>query len=129
MNCVFDYDAPRYSTRELCEKLHSFASRPEFSKHSSNAGEWMRKMMRIKDFENMSIADFTQIKQVIDLSCDILRDLPIMKKISTISFVDRLKKKFSDYVVNPVEELELYSSSDVGIISHILFDSFQMCYN
>lgn len=119
------YDAPRHSIIELIEDLHTVASRDEFFNYSSFAAEWMREIERMKALDDMSGADYTKIKHVINLSCDILRDSPEMNQITTISLVEQLKKKISDCAAN--SEHGLYSISDIGIITSILFDSFRMC--
>lgn len=122
LDVVYSHDTPQYGIGRLYEHLHMVAWVDHFH-CSAYAGDWLREMEKIKNYENMKIV------QVINIACGILSDVHEMDRITTISFVDRLKKKFSDIEENRTVELGPYSWEDIESIRRILFYSFSVCCN
>lgn len=115
------HETPECNIWILFDNLHMVAWSPGCFDYSAAAGEWLRRMKQIRDWENM------KDEQIINISCGILSDVPEWKRITTISFVDRLKKKLLDIEENHTAELGLYSWAAIDTITRVLFHSFDMC--
>lgn len=119
-NFIDYYDTPRHSFGKLYIDLYSVAQSARFFYYSSCAGEWLREIERQIDDGVYT----PNIEQVLNLFCEILREN--RQQITTLSFMNQLRKKNSEGLVTPAVEFGQYSICDIGIITCILFDSFSM---